>query len=123
MDEMRKVAFFTVGKATAFGLLAIVCVMVGVSYRPTACMQTGGILMLLMTIILLIKARGALSRDYKRTEMWLLLPDDFRPPEAYAQWATATVMRDAYLTFAMIGAGLTALLFVLALVFRGLGFR
>jgi hypothetical protein len=66
--------------------------------------QAGGFLTLLMTAILLVKARNALTKDYKKTEMWLILPKDFRPPERYAQWVTATVMRDAYFTFAQYTA-------------------
>ena len=61
---------------------------------------------------------GALTQDYKKTEMWLILPKDFRPPERYAQWATSTVMRDAYFTFAQYTALISIGLWVLALIVR-----
>ena len=54
--------------------------------------------------------------DYRRTEMWLMLPDDFRPPERYAQWAAATVMRDAYFTFAQYTAMISIVMWAIALV-------
>ena len=49
--------------------------------------------------------------------MWLYLPKDFRPPEAYAQWASATVLRDTYLTFALWTSAIAIAMWALALVF------
>jgi hypothetical protein len=116
MEEMRKAAFLSVARACGFGMLAILCVMVGMSFNPRAVFQAGGILTLMMTFILILKARNALTRDYKKTEMWLILPENFRPPERYAQWATATVMRDAYFTFAQYTALISIAMWVLALL-------
>lgn len=115
---MRKAAFISVARACGFGMLAIFCIMVGMSFNPRAVFQAGGILTLLMTFILLLKARYALTQDYKKTEMWLILPKDFRPPERYAQWVTSTVMRDAYFTFAQYTALISILMWVMALIVR-----
>ena len=41
--------------------------------------------------------REALTKNYRKTEMWLYLPKEQRPPEAYAQWASSTVLRPAAL--------------------------
>jgi hypothetical protein len=49
--------------------------------------------------------------------MWLYLPKDFRPPEAYAQWASATVLRDTYLTFAMWTSAIAIVMWIIALFF------
>jgi hypothetical protein len=116
MEEMRKAAYISVARACGFGMLAIVCVMVGMSFDPRAVFQAGGILTLLMTFILILKARYALTQNYKKTEMWLLLPKDFRPPEAYAQWAASTVLRDAYFTFAQYTALISIVMWVVALL-------
>jgi len=120
MELMRRIAYETVLRACGFGSLAIFCVMVGMSFEPRAAFQAGGTLTMIMALILMWKAREALTKDYRKTEMWLYLPKDFRPPEAYAQWASATVLRDTYLTFALwtsiiaIAMGVIALLFALA---------
>jgi hypothetical protein len=116
MEELRKAAFISVARGCGFGMLAIVCVMVGMSFNPRLVFQAGGFLTLLMTVILMIKARNALTKDYKKTEMWLILPKDFRPPERYAQWATATVMRDAYFTFAQYTALISISMWAAALI-------
>lgn len=101
MEQMRRIAYETVLRACLFGSLAIFCVMVGMSFQPRLAFQAGGTLTTLMALILLYKAREALTKDYRRTEMWLYLPKDLRPPEAHAQWASATVLRETYLTFAL----------------------
>jgi hypothetical protein len=121
MEEMRRIAFETVLRACGFGSLAIFCVMIGLSFNPHAAFKAGGILTTLMAVILIIKAREALTKDYRRTEMWLYLPKDFRPPEAYAQWASATVLRDTYLTFAMWTSAIAVVLWVLTLLFSFTG--
>jgi hypothetical protein len=121
MEEMRRIAFETVQRACLFGSLAIFCVMVGMSFEPRLAFQAGGTLTTLMAAILIFKAREALTKDYRRTEMWLYLPKDFRPPEAYAQWASATVLRDTYLTFALWTSAIAIGMWVMALAASLLG--
>ena len=118
---MRRIAFETCLRACGFGSLAIFCIMIGLSFNPRAAFQAGGILTTLMTIILIMKAREALTKDYRRTEMWLYLPKDFRPPEAYAQWASATVLRDTYLTFGMWTSMIAIAMWIIALFFSLIG--
>lgn len=117
MERMRQIAFETVQRACLFGSLAIFCVMVGMSFEPRIAFQAGGTLTTLMALILIYKAREALTKDYRKTEMWLYLPKDFRPPEAYAQWASATVLRDTYLTFSLWTSAVAIAMWVVALAF------
>jgi hypothetical protein len=121
MEVMRRIAYETVLRACGFGSLAIFCVMVGLSFEPRICFQAGGTLTTLMAGILIYKAREALTKDYRKTEMWLYLPKDFRPPEAYAQWASATVLRDTYLTFALWTSAIAIVMWVMALFFSLVG--
>jgi hypothetical protein len=123
MEELRKLAFFTVAKGTGFGLLAIFLVMLGCSAVPSFSLRAGGFLALLMTMILIAKAWGAPRADYLRTETWLLLPRHQRPPEAHAHWAVSTVLQDAYITFAMHSAALAAGLLAAALAVRLAGLK
>lgn len=115
MDELRRLAFVSIGRACGFAGLAIFCVMVGLTFDPLVALRSGGILMTLATIVLLIKARGALTKDVRRTEMWIMLDESKRPASEYAQWAGATVLRDAYLWFAQYAAGLSIVLWLAAL--------
>jgi len=118
---MRRIAFETVMRACAFASLAIFCVMVGLSFKPHAAFQAGGFLTTLMALILILKAYEARTKPYRRTEMWLYLPKEQRPPEAYAQWASSTVLRETYLTFARWTSAIAIMMWVLALVFSLIG--
>ncbi len=117
MEHMRRVAYETVLRACGFASLGIFCVMTGMAFNPKLAFQAGGFLTTIMSFVLVLKAREALTKDYRRTEMWLYIDKDFRPPEAYAQWASATVLRDTYLTFAMWTSLISAMMWVFALIF------
>ena len=101
MEDIRRIAYETVLRACGFGSLAIFCFMVGLSFEPRIAFQSGGVLTMLMTGILFLKAFEARFKPYKRTELWLYLPKELRPPAASAQQITGTLMRETYLTFAL----------------------
>lgn len=121
MEHMRQIAYETVLRACGFASLGIFCVMIGMSFDPRLAFQAGGFLTTLMTLVLVLKSREALTKDYRKTEMWLYIDKQFRPPEAYAQWASSTILRDTYLTFAMWTALISIAMWILALIFSLLG--
>jgi hypothetical protein len=114
---MRRIAYETALRACGFSALAIFCVMIGLSFNPRAAFQAGGTLTTIMTLILMFKAREARTKPYRHTEMWLYLPKEHRPPETYAQIASATVLRETYLVFARWTAMIAIAMWVLALLF------
>jgi hypothetical protein len=116
MEAMRRVAYVTVLRACGFGCLAIFCFMVGLSFMPRIAFQTGGSLTLLMTAILALKALEARWKPYRRTEMWLYLREEDRPPPAAAQQITSEVLRETYLTFAMWTSLLAIVMWAFALI-------
>ena len=120
MEDMRRVAYATVLRACGFGSLAIFCFMVGLSFEPRIAFQSGGALTMIMTGILFLKALEARTKPYRRTEMWLYLPKEQRPPAASAQQLTAVVLRETYLTFALwtsiVAMAMWAIAFGFALV-------
>jgi hypothetical protein len=117
VEQMRRIAYETVLRACAFASLAIFCVMVGMSFMPRLAFQAGGFLTTVMAGVLVLKAFEARTKDYRRTEMWLYLEKDQRPPASYAQWASATVLRETYLTFALWTSTISIGMWVIALVF------
>lgn len=112
MDILRKVAMECVARGVGFGALAIAVTMVGFSYDPPLAARVGATCTTLMVCILWLKAVYASKQSYRRTELWTSLLPSERPPEQYAQWAAATVLRDTYLAFAyyvsIVAAGLWA---------------
>ena len=122
MELMRRIAYETVLRACGFGSLAICCVIIGMSFEPRAAFQAGAVLTLVMTGILLLKAHEARTKDHRRTEMWLYIPREERPPADFAQWASATVLRETYLTFARWTALIAGAMAAVALAFSFAGF-
>src|SRR5262245_45363618 len=118
MEDMRRIAYEIVLRACGFGSLAIFCVMIGLSFEPRASFQTGGFLTLLMTGILVLKAYGAPRKDYRHTEMWLYIPEERRPPKAYAQFTISTILQETYVSFSRWTATVSMLMLVLELSFR-----
>jgi len=101
VDDIRRIAYEIVLRACGFGSLTIFCIMSGLSFNPLVSFQSGGFLTTVMTLILALKAYEARRKPYRRTEMWLYLPKDARPPAGSAQQITSTIMREVYLTFAV----------------------
>jgi len=117
MEYMRRIAYEIVLRACGFGSLAIFCVMIGMSFEPRMAFNAGGFLTTLMSGILILKAYEARTKSYRRTELWLYLPKEQRPPEAHAQWASATVLYETYLTFARWTAAISIAMWVIGLIF------
>jgi hypothetical protein len=116
MERMRRIAFQTVQRACLFGALAIFCLMVGLSYELRLAFKAGGTMTILMAGILIYKAREARTKPYRKTEMWLYMPKHYRPPDDYAQWASATVLRETYLNFALWTSAIAVAMWAIALV-------
>ena len=122
MEDLRRIAYEIVMRACGFGSLAIFCVMIGLSFEPRVAFQSGGFLTLLMTVILILKAYEAKTKNHRRTEMWLYVPEDRRPSKADAQWAISTVMRETYFLFARWTAIISIVMWIIALFFSLIGF-
>lgn len=116
MDEIRRVAYLCIGRACGFAGLAVVTTVIGLAYDPLLATRCGGVLMTLITMFLLLKSRLVYKQDHRRTELWIMLDKEHRPPAGQAHWATATVLNEAYLWFAQYAAGLAVLFWTAALV-------
>jgi hypothetical protein len=95
--------------------------MIGLSFQPRAAFQAGGVLTMMMTGILTLKAREARTKDHRHTEMWLYLPKERRPATNFAQQAVSTVMRETYFTFARWTAVVAIAMWATALAFSAAG--
>lgn len=123
MEAIENAAFVSVGRASAFAGLGIVCIMFGLAFDPVLAARTGGSLSLMVGLILSVFGWRARYRPYKRTELWLILDKKQRPPPGIAQQVIAQALREAYLWFAQQAAiiALVLLLAAFALTLMGLG--
>ena len=116
MDAVERAAYLSVGRACAFGALAIFCFVVGLSYDPNLAARAGGLLTMLMTAILVMRAASAPTRPYKTTETWLILEAAERPSAHIAQQIIGSALREAYFWYARSTAMVTACLLLAALL-------
>ncbi len=93
--------------------------MIGLSFDGRAAFQAGGMLTMVMTLILLFKAREAHQTIPAHRTLALPAEREHRPPEQYAQWASATILRETYFTFARWTAAISVAMWVIALVCSG----
>lgn len=121
LERIEQAAQLSVSRACAFGGLTIVTFMVGFASAPALCFKLGGILVLLMAAVLLLKAFRVAKQPYKSTEVWLLLKSEDRPTQDTAQRIIAGVLRETYLTFACHAAGVAAVLLFLTIVAQFFG--
>jgi hypothetical protein len=117
LQRIEHVAHVSVSRACGFGALAIVTFMTGLSGDMVSCLKAGGILTLFMCLVLLLKARQASGRSYKRTEVWIMLAPQDRPHSAIAQQVIGNVLRETFLYFAMHSAFVSILMFSGAIVY------
>lgn len=91
---------FAVGRAVFFGGFAISLVMMAFAFDFTLAFRAGAILSLAMSAILLWFAQTAHSRKPEKSEVWLLLPAEYKPQNDAARSTFARVMHEVYLHYA-----------------------
>ncbi len=88
---------------------------------PGLAMRSGAILFLVTSAILMLKAAQAPTRNYRRTEVWLLLGKQHDLPEARAQAIFGEVLRSTYVRFAQLTAAAAAALWIVDVAIRLIG--
>lgn len=112
--RLRELAEISTARACGFAGLATLCLMVGLSANLSTALRGGGYCALLVALWLVMLARQALSRPYKRTEIWLMLDKSERPAESEAQGLFAQARREVFLRFAAYHALAAAVLLTAA---------
>lgn len=112
--RLRELAEISTARACGFAGLATLCLMVGLSSHLSTALKGGGYCALLVALWLVMLARQASSRPYKRTEIWLMLDKSERPADSEAQHLFAQARREVFLRFAAYHALAAAALLVAA---------
>ncbi|MFZ2102274.1 MAG: hypothetical protein WAU86_17090 [Oricola sp.] len=100
MEKTRQIAMLCVGRAVFFGGFAISLVMISFAFDFMLALRVGALLTLCMATILLWFAITSERRDPKKTEVWLVLPDNERPRNPHAARAFRQVMQDVHAHYA-----------------------
>lgn len=102
--RIRELADVSIRRACGFGLIAIVTGMFGVSSEPKLSLRIGAAGVSIAALVLIAKALGARRKHFKDTEVWLMLPDQHRLPDALAQRVIGAVLRERYMWHATLAA-------------------
>jgi hypothetical protein len=117
MHKVEELALISVGRGVGFAALGIGTLMLGLSSDLLSCLKAGGILSLVTSLTLLMKAYRAPVKDYKRTEVWIMMEPIDRPSATIAQNIIGDVLKRTYLTFALHAAYVAGgLLFLATLI-------
>jgi hypothetical protein len=83
MDVMRTLADHSIRRALSFAGLAVVTLMLALSYDLPLALRTGGNLMGIICLVLLLAAWRTPRRNLRRSELWSLLLEH-APPLAHS---------------------------------------
>ncbi|MBO6540865.1 MAG: hypothetical protein JJ969_15875 [Rhizobiaceae bacterium] len=122
MEKFRQVANMCVGRAVMFGWLAIGLIMLSFSFNPAIAFRAGAVMALGMATILIVKAFEASRKNPRHTEAWLYLDDKSRPANPDAKRVFRNTLREVYGRFAQGVFLLACVMFVLSMIFVGLGY-
>jgi hypothetical protein len=125
VDAARGIAFFSIGRACLFALLAIATVIMGLISWPVIAARAGAILTTLGVAVLIYRALRAPGHPYRRTEVWVLLRRENPVSEDHAQALISSVLGETYWRFAEYAAAMALFLWTLTILFAltGLGAR
>ncbi len=115
MNEIEKLANISVRRGCGFAALAVGTTMAGLAGMPLLAIKTGAILCTLMTVVLAGRAHRALTRPYKRTEVWAMLAADRRLPQAIAQRVIGSALNEVYWRYAELTAAVALLFWIFAI--------
>jgi hypothetical protein len=118
IERIEHLAHLSVARGCGFAALGILTFFIGMSADVPNALRSAGLLSLLVTAVLLLKAGVAHRQPYRRTEVWVMLKPAERPASAVAQVVIGNVLREAYLRFAR-QAAILALLFLVGSVVWG----
>ncbi|WP_420405579.1 hypothetical protein [Nisaea sp.] len=117
MEAIENAAIISVGRATGFAALAIVCIVMSLSYEPAIAARAGCILCLLASVVLFQYAVRAPTRPYRKTELWIILAKEDRPPKSVAQRVIGTILSRTYRKFAEYSMVSALIFLILAIIF------
>jgi hypothetical protein len=116
LARIEALAEVSVARGCGFAGLAILTLMLGLSWDFALACKVGGLLTLFVCLVLAAKAGLALRRPVRNTELWMLLERRDRPHPELAQSILGQALRTCYLRFALNAALLAVALLSTSLV-------
>lgn len=102
--DIRRYADLSVRRGCGFALLAIVTAMVGFSSAPWIAVRVGAVFVLIAAAVLFLRGYAARHRNYRTTEVWLMIEDAPALPRDRLQGMIGGALAEAYFAHARIAA-------------------
>jgi len=103
-DDIRRHAELSVRRGCGFALMAVVTAMIGFSSEPWIALRCGAIFVLIAAVVLFWKGRNARGRNYRHTEVWLMIEDAPALPRDRLQSMIGGALADVYFAHARMAA-------------------
>jgi hypothetical protein len=103
-DDIRRHAELSVRRGCGFALMAIVTAMVGFSGQPWIAIRSGAVLVTIAAVVLFWRGWRARTRNYRRTEVWLMIEDAPSLPRERLQALIGQALSEAYFSHARVAA-------------------
>ena len=115
-DDIRRYAELSVRRGCGFALMAIVTAMVGFSGEPWIAVRSGAVFVLIAAVVLFWKGWTARSRNYRHTELWLMIEDAPALPRERLQSLIGGILAEVYFSHARVAAYVAVAMCVIAVV-------
>ncbi|MBI3199054.1 MAG: hypothetical protein HYZ40_16415 [Rhodospirillales bacterium] len=103
-DDIRRYAELSVRRGCGFALMAIATAMVGFSSEPWIAVRSGSVFVLIAALVLFWRGWTARARNYRRTEVWLMIEDAPALPRERLQDMIGGALADVYFSHARLAA-------------------
>ena len=90
MERLEAMADLVIRRALGFAVLAIVLVVLSLSFQLALALRSGAILVTLVWLILLLKLAYVPSQDMRQSELWLMVAERHSPDALSMQAAMRT---------------------------------
>lgn len=118
MGDIRALAVLSVRRGCGFAALAIVTVMFGLMSEPLTSLRSGAVLTTFCAVVLFWKALEAPRRNFRRTELWIMLQRTPDIPDAHVGRFINNVLYEVYLWHAERAAALAFALWLLVFAYQ-----
>lgn len=106
-DDIRRYAEISVRRGCGFAVLAIVTAMVGFSGEPWIAVRSGEVFVLILAVVLFWRGYAARDRNFKHTEVWLMIEQPPALPRERLQTMIGGALADVYFAHARLAAYVT----------------
>lgn len=103
-DDIRHYAELSVRRGCGFALMAIATAMVGFSSEPWIAIRSGLVFVTIAAVVLFWRGWTARARNYRRTEVWLMIEDAPALPRERLQDMIGGALADVYFSHARLAA-------------------